>query len=147
VKDMDILDWSMKEALRLRPPIILVWIVAMQDFIYKDYVIPKGTYVCISPAVHGRSDSIYSNPTEFDPWRFSPERQEDKQPFSYIAFSLGEHYCLGEKFAFLQVKLIWSIILRKYKVKLIGDLKDYPVDNTTVMAGPVKPVTVCFTKK
>jgi len=148
VKDMEYLNNCMTETLRMRPPIILVWRLAMQDFKYKQYVIPKGSLVCVSPAVHGRNESIYTKPNEYDPWRFGPGRLEGNDvPCSFLAFSTGAHYCLGEKFAFLQVKTIWSVILRKYNVTLEGTEKDYPVDNTTLMAGPIKPVTVLFKRK
>jgi len=147
IKDLELLENCMSESLRLRPPIILIWRVAMQDFKIKDFVIPKGTFVCVSPATRQRSEK-YTNPDSYDPWRFSDERREHKKENNcFIPFSMGEHYCVGEKFAYLQVKCIWSVILRKYEVNLIGGMKDYPVDNTTMMAGPVKPVKITYKKR
>jgi len=146
LRAMELLENCMTEALRLRPPIILVWRVALSDFKIKDYVIPKGTYVCVSPAVQGRSEA-FTNPEQYDPWRFTPERSEGKENSGFFAFSTGAHYCLGEKFAYLQVKTIWSCILRKYDVALIGTPKDYPVDNSTLMAGPIKPVKITYKRK
>jgi len=143
LKELELLDHCMTETLRLRPPIILVWRVATSDFKIKDYVVPKGTYVCISPAVQGRSD-VFTNPDQFDPWRFTSERLEGKDTSGFYAFSKGTHYCLGEKFAYLQVKTIITCILRKFEVNLIGTEKDYPVDNTTLMAGPIKPVKLTY---
>lgn len=144
LKEMELLEGCMTETLRLKPPIILVWRVAITDFKWKDYVIPKGTLVCVSPAVQGRSDS-FKNPDQYDPYRWrSSDAGKDS---GFYAFSSGAHYCLGEKFAYLQVKTIWSCILRKYDVSLIGTEKDYPVDNTTMMAGPIKPVKVTYKKK
>jgi len=147
IKDMELLDHCMSETLRLQPPIILIWRVAMQDIKIADFVIPKGTFLCVSPATRQRSEN-YTKPNEYDPWRFSDTRLEHKKEnYVYLPFSTGDHYCVGEKFAYLQVKCIWSIILRKYDVKLIGHVKDYPVDNTTLMAGPIKPVKITFTKR
>jgi len=145
LKDMELLDHCMTETLRLRPPIILVWRVTTSDFTWKNYVVPKGKLVCVSPAVQGRSEA-WTNPDEYDPWRFGPSREEGKES-GFYAFSTGSHYCLGEKFAYLQVKTIWSVILRNYDVQLIGTVKDYPVDNKTLMAGPIKPVKITFKKK
>jgi len=146
LRAMELLENCMTEALRLRPPIILVWRVALSDFKIKDYVISKGTYVCVSPAVQGRSE-VFTNPEQYDPWRFTPERSEGKDNSGFFAFSTGAHYCLGEKFAYLQVKTIWACILRKYDVSLIGTDKDYPVDNATLMAGPIKPVKLTYKRK
>jgi len=148
IRDMELLENCLSETLRLRPPIILIWRVAMQNLKIKDFVIPKGTFVCVSPATRHRSEKVYTNPDTFDPWRFSDERLEHKkEKNSYIPFSTGEHYCLGEKFAYLQVKTIWSVISHKYDLELVGNVSDYPVDNTTMMAGPVKPVKINYKRK
>jgi len=148
IKDMELLDHCMSESLRLQPPIILIWRVAMQDIKIDEFVIPKGTFVCVSPATRQRSEQSYTNPDQYDPWRFSDDRLEHKKEnYTYLPFSTGDHYCIGEKFAFLQVKCLWSIILRKYDIKLIGHVKDYPVDNSTLMAGPIKPVKITFKKR
>ena len=49
------MSWSLfglAETLRLNPPIIVIWRTADVDFKYKDYVIPKGTLVTVSPAAY-----------------------------------------------------------------------------------------------
>jgi len=148
IKKMELLENCMSESLRLRPPIILIWRVAVQNFQLKGYVIPKGSLVCVSPATRHRSETIYTKPNEYDPWRFTAERMENKKEnYGFLPFSTGDHYCVGEKFAFLQVKCIWSIILRNYDVKLVGTVADYPVDHKTLMAGPIKPVKITFKKR
>lgn len=110
-------------------------------------MIPAGTLVCVSPPVSGKLESLgWVKPEIFDPSRF--ERKEDKNATNaFIAFSRGKHSCIGEKFAYLQIKTIWSLILRNYDVKLKGTDKDYPVDPTTLLASPVTPVTIYYTRK
>jgi len=149
LKKMDILGASIKETLRLRPPIILIWRKAMQEFRYKEWVIPKNTLVCVSPASYPRlSDDVYTEPIKFDPHRFLEPRNEDKKkPCSYMAFSLGKHACIGEKFAYLQIKTIWSVLLRRFDLKLVGEVKDYPVDKKSMLAGPVGPVKLAYQRK
>eukprot|EP01126_Amoeba_proteus_P050310 TRINITY_DN5933_c0_g1_i1.p1 TRINITY_DN5933_c0_g1~~TRINITY_DN5933_c0_g1_i1.p1 ORF type:complete len:397 (-),score=93.22 TRINITY_DN5933_c0_g1_i1:600-1790(-) len=144
---MNYMHLCIKETLRLRPPIILVWRKALQNFSHEGFTIPAGTLVCVSPAVTGRQESLgWTNPMEFDPLRF--ERKEDKVATnSYIAFSRGKHSCIGEKFAYLQIKTIWSIIFRKYNVTLQGTHKNYPVDPASLLAGPVPPVTIHYEKR
>lgn len=147
LSQMKYLQDCIKETLRLRPPILLVWRKTRHDVPYKEYVIPKGTLVCVSPPVSGKLESLgWTNPNVFDPSRF--ERKEDKNATNaFIAFSRGKHSCIGEKFAFLQIKTIWSLIMRNYDVKLKGTDKDYPVDPTTLLASPVTPVTIYYTRK
>ncbi|KAH0852863.1 hypothetical protein HID58_093648 [Brassica napus] len=54
--------------------------------------------------------------------RFSPGREEDKAAgaFSYISFGGGSHGCLGEPFAYLQIKAIWSHLLRNFELELVS---------------------------
>lgn len=147
VKDMTYLENCMKEVLRLRPPIILIFRKAIVDFIYKNYRIPAGTLVCVSPAVYALTEkSPFVNPLEFNPDRY--DNQEDKKErYSYFPFSLGRHACIGEKFAFLQVKTVFSTILKHYDLELVGKRSDYPVDNSSLIAQAKGPVLVQYRKK
>ncbi|CAN0405805.1 unnamed protein product, partial [Laminaria digitata] len=43
---------------------------------------------------------------QFDPDRFGPEREEHKQPFAYLGFGAGMHQCMGQQFAFVQVRVL-----------------------------------------
>lgn len=150
VKDMNFIHSCMKETLRLNPPIIVIWRTADVDFKYKDYVIPKGTLVTVSPAAYPLiPNSVYTgDKAAFDPDRFSAERAEDhKELYSFFPFSAGRHACIGEKFAYLQVKTIFSILLRTFELELVGTKKDYPVDNTSLLAAPVGPIRLKYTRR
>jgi len=150
VKDMIYLHNCVKETLRLTPPIIVVWRTAMCDFKYQHYVIPKDTLVMVAPNAYARSKfSVYSEPRDaFDPDRFAPDRAEDrKAPYSYLPFSAGRHSCVGEKFAYLQIKSIISVLLRKFELQLIGDRSSYPPDNTSLLAGPKGPIMIKWRRR
>jgi len=151
IANMTYMADSIKEVLRVRPPIILVWRKVMQDFKYKDYIVPAGSLVCVSPAAYSRMPqpfSVYKNANEFEPERFQEPRLEHKaRPQSYIAFSSGRHQCIGEKFAYLQIATIWSVLFKRYNLKLVGGVKDYPVDPKSMLAGPVGPVKITYEKK
>jgi sterol 14alpha-demethylase len=56
----------------------------------------------------------------YDPDRFGPRRKEYKAggKFSYTAFSGGRHACIGESYAYMQIKAIWSHLLRNFELKL-----------------------------
>jgi sterol 14alpha-demethylase len=77
--------------------------------------------VFVSPNVSHRLSSVYTNPDKYDPDRFAAGREEDqKQPFSYLGFGGGRHGCMGEMFAYLQIKTIWSVLLRNFEMELVG---------------------------
>lgn len=52
---------------------------------------------------------------------------------------LGRHRCIGENFAFIQIKTIWSILLRKYEFDLV-DGHFPPVNYTTMIHTPTQPI-------
>jgi sterol 14-demethylase len=145
-KQMSYMNNVIKETLRVRPPIIMVVRKTEVDMPYKNYVIPKDSLVGVSPALSMRLPEFYSNPDEFDPDRFSPERAEDrKKPYSYLAFSAGRHACIGEKFAYLQIAVIWSCLLRRYKFELVN--KDIKPDYSTLIIAPIGPITVNYSPR
>ena len=108
--------------------------------------IPKGDTLFLSPAVSGRLDTIYTNPEKFDPDRFAPGREEDKlKQFSFVGFGGGRHGCMGETFAYLQIKTIWSVLLRKYNMEIVGELPK--PDYSAMVVGPTHPCLVKYSRK
>ena len=87
-----------------------------------DYEIPKGHALAFSIAQSNRLPYIYKNPNVFDPFWFGPRRQEDKAGGKSLdlSFCVGRYSCLGEDFAFMQIKVIWSYLLRNFDLKLIS---------------------------
>eukprot|EP01006_Ploeotia_vitrea_P006112 TRINITY_DN12297_c0_g1_i2.p1 TRINITY_DN12297_c0_g1~~TRINITY_DN12297_c0_g1_i2.p1 ORF type:complete len:449 (+),score=287.70 TRINITY_DN12297_c0_g1_i2:217-1563(+) len=134
LNEMELLHNCMKEALRLFPPLVLLMRKVQQPQKFGEYVVPRGDVLVACPPVSHRDESIYSNPEEFDPDRFA--RGEGSKKHEYIAFGAGRHACLGEKFAFLQVKTIWSILFRMYDFEMVNPTVP-PVDFTSsIVAGP-----------
>ncbi|KAI5713715.1 hypothetical protein M8J76_004162 [Diaphorina citri] len=78
-----------------------------------------GTTICgIVYAIH-RHPKHWPNPEVFDPNRFLPAEIARRNPNAYLPFSVGR-YCVGYKYAMLQMKVTLSTLLRRYKV-LPGD--------------------------
>eukprot|EP00985_Skeletonema_marinoi_P034939 scaffold45241_cov168-Skeletonema_marinoi.AAC.1 len=125
-EDMPLLHNSMKEALRLCPPLILLIRYAVKELKVKaagkNYTIPKGDMVLISPSVGMRIPEVFKDPDAFDPDRFGPGREEDKSsPYAYMGFGGGMHSCMGQNFAFVQVKTILSVLFREFEMEMIAD--------------------------
>ncbi|KAF3784195.1 Sterol 14-demethylase [Nymphaea thermarum] len=142
LSEMDVLYRCIKEALRLHPPLIMLLRCSHSDFSVttregKDYDIPKGSIVATSPSFANRLPHIYKDPDSYDPDRFAPGREEDKVTgaFSYISFGGGRHGCLGEPFAYLQIKTIWSHLLRNFEFEL---LSPFPETDWNAMVVGVK---------
>lgn len=124
--EMDTLHNCIKEALRLYPSAPMLVRKAHKHFTLtmkegNEYEIPKG-HTLASPVVLNNSmPHIYKDPEVYDPDRFGPDRVEDTVggKFSYISFGGGgKHGCFGEAYAYMQIKVIWSHLLRNFDLKL-----------------------------
>ncbi len=143
LRGMHKLEWTIKEALRLYPPIILVARRALNDIAFRNFHIPAGTMLMASPAVGQRIPEIFKNPHAFDPARFGPGREEDKKfPYGHIAFGAGRHRCMGMVFAQLQLRALWSHLLRNFEFELVDP--NLRVDYTNLIAAPMKPCRVRY---
>jgi len=126
INNMELMHNSMKEALRLCPPLILLIRKAMKDLKVnaggRQYTVPKGDMVFMSPSVGMRLPEVFSDPDKFDPDRFAAGREEHKtSPYAYTGFGGGMHSCMGQNFAYVQVKCILSILFRKYEIEMVSD--------------------------
>jgi sterol 14-demethylase len=145
LRDLVETENAVKEALRMHPPLFMLVRVAKDDFTYKQWFIPKGTWIVISPTVSHRMESVFKNALAFDPDRYEPPREEDKRDFAYISFGGGRHKCLGNAFAILQIKAILALLLGQYEFELAGD----PIDSDFhgLVVGPKEPCRVRYRKR
>lgn len=58
-----------------------------------------------SPSFSHMLPNYFKDPQAYQPDRFAAPREEDKaKPFTYLGFGGGRHGCLGQNFAYLQVR-------------------------------------------
>jgi len=151
LQEMDHLHCCVKEALRLQPPLIMLMRYCHKPFSVttkegKEYTIPKGDIVATSPCYQHRLPHVYKNPDLYEPDRFKEGREEDKKvPFSYIGFGGGRHGCMGEQFAYMQIKTIWSVLIRKFDFELISPLAK--PDYEAMVVGPKGECKIRFKRR
>lgn len=151
LNNMELLHNSMKEALRLNPPLILLIRKAMKDLKVaadgKKFTVPKGDMVLVSPTVGMRVPETFADPDKFDPDRFGPGREEHKSsPYAYMGFGGGMHSCMGQNFGYLQVKTILSVLFREYDIDMVAD-KMPDIDYTQMVVGPKGDCWVTYKKR
>jgi len=110
------IDWVIKEALRMYPPLSTLPKVSNRDFEYEGHLIPAGSLVITYPIHTHYMSEYWDHPQTFDPFRFSPERSEQKRhPYSWVPFSGGAHMCIGLHFANMQIKLVMFEMLKRFR--------------------------------
>ena len=110
------IEWVMKESLRMYPPLTSIPRKAARDCQFGGFHIPKGTPVGISPIHTHHMPSIWTNPHDFDPERFSPARAEHRRhAYAYLPFGGGAHLCIGQHFADMEVKSVMHQLLRRFR--------------------------------
>lgn len=142
LRELHLTEYGIKEALRLHPPLVLFIRVALEDFVFKDYFIGKGTWILVSPVVAGQDRNIFRDPQRYDPDRFGPPREEDRRDFVFIPFGGGRHKCLGNAFALQQIKIILAVLLSRYEFELMGD----PIEPNYqgMVVGPKQPIRLRY---
>jgi cytochrome P450 len=123
------IDLVMREALRLRAPVPVVVRHTVKDTAVQGVRIPADTAVALGIQFTHLMEDYWTNPTEFDPDRFSPQRREDKSHrFAWEPFGGGVHKCIGMYFAGLEVKAIMHRLLREYHWRVDPEYVP-PMDN------------------
>ena len=122
IKRMKVLDNALSEAERLYPPVTNGPRGVLEDFDFHGYHVPAGSLLLYSIAGSHVLPHIFANPTQFDPDRFAPPREEQKKnPYALVGFGGGPRICIGINFAQVEIKALTTYILRNYNLELVPD--------------------------
>ncbi|MFQ5512969.1 MAG: cytochrome P450 [Myxococcota bacterium] len=142
------LENALKETLRLHPPLIILMRKVMEDFHYRRWVVRPGKIVAVSPAISNRLPEHFPDPDRFDPDRYAEGREEDlANPFVWIPFGGGRHRCVGAAFAMMQLKAIFSILLRRYDFEAAQLLESYRNDHSKMVVQLEQPCRVRYRRR
>jgi sterol 14-demethylase len=146
LRQLVVLERCIKEAERMHPPLILLVRKIMRDLEYAGFVARAGGLAMVSPAASHRIPEVFADPDRYDPERFAPGRQEDKKhKHALIGFGGGHHRCIGSTFAYQQIKVIWSVLLRRFELELVR--RGHQPDYSTVVPGPRTPCLVRYRRR
>lgn len=119
LEKLESLDLVMNESIRLVTPVQWAMRQTVRDTELLGYYLPKGTNVTAFPGLNHRLPELWTNPTTFDPERFTEPRNEHKRHrYGWTPFGGGAHKCLGMVFGQLEVKTILHRLLRRYRLEL-----------------------------
>ena len=142
------LENVLKETLRLHPPLIILMRVSNGEFEVCGYPIHKGDMVAASPAVSNRIPESFPDPDEFAPERYNEPREEDiVHRWNWIPFGGGRHRCVGSAFATMQIKAIFSILLREYEFEMSQPPETYRNDHSKMVVQLARPAKVRYRRR
>ncbi|CAG8433729.1 10424_t:CDS:2 [Diversispora eburnea] len=155
LKQLTLHENVVRETLRLRPPIIQIIRRVKKDLPIPqtNYVIPKDSFIQCIPSISARSEENFENAEEFNPNRWEAFDQQNKErdddlidygfgqlhmasaKSPYLPFGAGRHRCIGEQFAYVQIKTIIATLVRKFDFELVNG-KLPMCDFTTMVVQP-----------
>ena len=148
LRQIPALENVIKETLRLHPPLIILMRVAKGEFEVRGHPIHKGEFVAASPAVSNRISEDFPDPETFDPDRYDKPREEDVlHRWTWIPFGAGRHRCVGAAFGTMQIKAIFSVLLREYEFEMAQPADTYRNDHSKMVVQLARPAKVRYRKR
>lgn len=146
LKQMTYLDQTLREVLRLIPPVGGGFRKVLETCEMEGYQIPAGWNVLYEISQTHLNPETYDFPNAFRPDRFAPEGESKRDKYSYVPFGGGIRECLGKEFARLEMKIFAVHLLQHYTWDILPeqDLSmvtvptPHPRDNLQVKFQPLK---------
>jgi len=142
MREIPALDNFLTEVLRLHAPLVTLTRRVKHDFQYKDFVIPAGDNVMVSPYVAHRMSDYFEEPLRFNPKRTLPDN-----PFAFLPYGGGRHKCVGNAFAILQIKAIFATLLPRYEFELSEPSDFYKDIMPSLILRPTDPCKLRFKRR
>jgi len=107
-----------KEVLRLYPAAPFYARDAIGTDNLDGYAIPAGSTVMLSPYFTHRHPDFWENPLQFDPDRWTPERESAQHNYAYHPFAAGQRVCIGNNFSLLESHILLALLARRFEPHL-----------------------------
>jgi cytochrome P450 len=104
------------ESMRLYPPAWAIGRRALEDVEIGGYTISRGTVVLISQYLVHHDRRFFTDPDQYDPDRWLPERVKARPKYSYFPFGGGTRVCIGESFAWTEGVLVLATLARRWRL-------------------------------
>ena len=134
IQNLPLVKHVIQETLRLHPSIHSIMRKVKNPLPVQgtNWVIPPSHVLLASPAAMGKSDEYFPNADIWDPYRWEKiadphDLEKEKMDYgyglvstgadsTYLPFGAGRHRCIGEQFAYLQLTVVVSLMVRNFKL-------------------------------
>ncbi|MFP9193752.1 cytochrome P450 [Natronosalvus vescus] len=106
----------LQEAMRLYPPVYVMFRQARRDVTLGGYDVPEGSLVMCSQWATHRDPRYFDDPDTFDPDRWN----EPSHPtYAYFPFGAGPRSCIGKGFTMLEAPIIAATVAQQYRLRRV----------------------------
>jgi cytochrome P450 len=118
INSLPYMKMVIQEALRLMPPVWAFGRKTKEEDSIMGFELQKGQSVNIPIYAIHRHPDFWEKPNEFYPEHFLPEAVKHRDKFAYMPFSLGQHRCIGEYFALMEMQMVLMRVYKNFKIEL-----------------------------
>lgn len=120
------------ETLRLYPPVWLLPRKAINADRFNQNFIPANSDVLVSVYTIHRHPQFWDDAECFDPQRFAPDKDSERDSCAYLPFGAGPRTCLGSRFGLMEVMLTVATIAQRFSLRLAGNQEVEPEASLTL---------------
>jgi len=133
-------EWTVRESMRLYPPVSLVARQAVDDCEIGGYPIAAGSLIYISPWAMQRDPRYFNDANDFKPERWSDGLDSRLPRYVFMPFGGGPRTCIGDRFAIMEAVLLLASFVQQFEFEYAGDKPPKPFASITLI--PVGGVPV-----
>ena len=114
-----LIDNAVSEIIRWQTPLAHMRRTAIEDVDVSGYQIKAGDKVVMWYLAGNRDQSMFSHPNMLDIAR--------KNARQHLSFGFGIHRCLGMRLAEMQLKILWTEIMKRWqRIEIVGPIERVP---------------------
>ena len=132
----------LKESMRLYPPVPMMSRQAVADAHIDGHSIRAGTSILMPIYAIHRHARRWHRPDEFDPARFSPDKESAIPRYQYMPFGAGPRVCIGMPFAMIEATVMLATFVRRARFALARAAEPTPIANVTLIPKGGMPLKV-----
>ena len=109
------------EAMRLKPVAPLLLFESKRDVEIKGYLFKKGDTILTHSRFAGLQPEYFVNPESFNPerWLIKGRKRDGHNEDAFTPFGGGPRFCPGRNLAFLEIKLLLSMLMKNFDVEIV----------------------------
>jgi cytochrome P450 len=127
----------LQEALRLGGPTPAIMRIAREDMEIDGHRVHRGALLMVGVYALHRDPSLWDDPLEFNPDRFSAERSRGRDRWQFLPFGAGPRSCIGEQFALTAATLELASVVRHWELTSTEPMFPMSAPLTIVPDGPI----------